>query len=319
MASPLVEGLERDIFLFPELLQNITGDVVSGVETMPGVNQKGLVGTFIKDIRHELDSNRMKYNPGGEYFQVMKTLQGDSFTSLPFKARFLAVAETDALTDEQKHKLVTDQLTNLYTTYHETEPTNWDGSQIAWQSFVEALKLFNAYVFNNKRKNAVEFNGGYFPIWWVNDKIYLCLPALAFYDYARKPSLDTNAALTNTELQMKIAREVEILTPEESWSDLINRSNIKLVHGYYEVKPDDDGLIIGKRNIDYSLGGRASCYSNVPTKYPQTIATIYFDTHYDLSGLYNQRLEDLITQGIVSPKVILEVPTQIVLAIDKLK
>lgn len=320
MTSPLVEGLESRIALLPNFLQQITNEVALGLEATPGINQEKLFIGFVKHLEEKRESMRKQICPGGEDYEIMKDLYGNSFTGRPFRDRFEMVTQIVAMSEAQQNELASHHLDKVWDAYNATDSMDKRASNVAWKTFVEAFKRYNGSVETwNEHKLK-----GHIRRWWrLRPETYILLPTLITTDperYSPNP-LDKSDCLINSELQTQVARAAGILLPNETLVDFTHRGNMKEFNGSHQVLPEDEGLIIADvKDTSYNWqGARYVCikakYFNIPTRYADTKADIDFDSSYT-KVRREGRLEDLITNGDLTPEIILRVPTNALLFID---
>lgn len=297
----------------PPLLDQIVQDVTISVKATQGVNQEKLIGGFTQGIKTRVVETKKKFYPGGIYYDVLEPLKGDEFSKQPFRARFEEVVRTEALSDEQKRQLVSVGIARLYRNYIETDPKDQVASQRTWEKFVKARNQFYAYTIGG------EFYGA-FPSWWYEEDVYFGLPTLDNGDYYSRESKgypDKATTLTNQKLQTQIGRTTGVLHSEETLVDFIHRGNIKaLPRNQAHRALEAPSVIIGEVwEQGFSLGGMPGTYRNIETKYPEIKALVMFDLRIDDTGKYDQKLDKLITEGILSPRMVFSVSTPVFLEI----
>jgi hypothetical protein len=284
------------------LLSQIKTDVSNTIRAFPDINQEKLIKDFNNGLVEYKKFALEDLYPGKKAYETMSAIRGSEFIFLPQKKKVDAFIQLDKLDDDKKNDLATQAVTKLYDSYLNSKKPL---SSEAWEKFVKAYRTFNAYCHSDGRFRA------HYPNIFFYETQGVSLPATVEINPQVWPPLTEKDYLENTQLQKKLAETVGIIKPDDDWSELIHRKNIKIVDFGYRENDSDKNLILGELRTDFqsnfSLGGMPQCYSNLPTKYPDVKAIMIFDKP-SYEKKYNEKLDLLIQKGILTPRVILCVP-----------
>jgi hypothetical protein len=226
----------------------------------------------------------------------MMLIVGGTFDFLPLKNKVRSAVEVVKQTSDKRDGLASKVLSKLEKDYKISGPKE---SDLAWKKLSKAHNLFDQY----------SSGTGSFPPLMFQEHIHIEPPSVIdrrslMYD---TPDSLKSKFLANTQLQQKFARAFGILKPDETWLNFINRRDIKVVEDGQPKTDEDKDLILGtlSKNINgnFSLGGMPYCYEGTLVKYPDVKFYVIFDDIKYGKNNYNEKLDTLISNGDLTPRI----------------